>query len=158
MRSKFSLPKYLGPRNRKIARPNSSTHLFEDDYKFILVLCKSENVTESEAIRLIISDWIRCKKVEALGRDQVEDPIRRIYERVMDEQLAPLVETVRKIKLSPEKLSNNGSHSQEASSSTFSSGERDSNILDAIASLRQLLEQTGSHLAETGAAQMNQLD
>lgn len=158
MRRRYALPKISGTKKRKIAKPNSSTHLFTDDYKEVLDICQAEGIKESEAIRLIVSDWLRSKKVEALGKDQVEDPIRRVYERVIGEQIAPLVETVQALKTALEKQPKVRTSLPEPPPSNSTQTSQFSALLESIAELKQMLEQTGSDLTEAGAAQMNQLE
>jgi hypothetical protein len=158
MKRRYALPKVSSTKKRKIARPNSSTHLFTDDYKEVLDICQTEGIKESEALRLIVSDWIRDKKVEALGKDQLEDPIRRVYERVISEQIAPLVESVKTMKSVVERLSRGGGASPDKSQPSASPMPQTLGLLEAIAELRQMLEQTGSDLTESGAAQMEQLE
>lgn len=158
MKKKISLPKDNSTKKRKIARPSCGTHLFEDDYKEIIGMCKAEGVKESEALRLIVSEWFRDQRVKALGKDNVEDPIRRIYERVIGEQLEPLFDTVRNVKSMVEKLSTARPLPPPSSNSSAPIPDNSAGILVAINELKSLLEQTGGDLAENGAAVMEQLD
>lgn len=158
MKRKFSLPKDNSTKKRKIAKPSCGTHLFEDDYKEIISMCRAEGVGESEALRLIVSEWMRDQRVKALGKDHVEDPIRRIYERVITEQLAPLSESVRSIKSSVEKLSQNRALPAAPGYSSNIAPEQSSGIMAAINELKSILEQTGSDLSENGASQIEILD
>jgi hypothetical protein len=157
-RVRFSLPKFLSTKKHELAKINSSTYLHKDEYPIIQDLCNAEGVKESEALRLIVSDWIRRKRVEALGRDNSEDPIRKIYERVMEEQIAPLLLDIQAMKSSLDKLSSKSSTSEISTALQGQIPDQSSDILEAIKRLRSLLEQTGSDLSESCGSQMIQLE
>lgn len=158
MKLKFSLPKISDARKRKLSKTNSSTYLHEDDSAVVLSLAKAAGVGESEALRVIVSDWISSQRVKAMGRDQVEDPIRRIYERVVEERINPLAELVRQIKGSVEKLASGQPAPQMRELLPAAGQDNGGEILSAINGLRSLIEQTGSDLSESSAAQISQLD
>jgi hypothetical protein len=77
-----------------VTKVSSSSRLYVDDFQEVASMCRAENSNESEVIREIVHDWLRIKKVEALGRDQIEDPVRRIYERVLAQQIEPLHDAI----------------------------------------------------------------
>lgn len=145
-------------KKRKLCKQTSGTKLYQDDHKELVKICERNQQTEGEVLREIVSDWLRGKRVETLGRNQVEDPIRRIYERVIGEQIAPLVENIKTLKSAVESFSKGEVNKPQTTSRPSFSGDEIVRILGSIDELRSLLEQTGSELSETGAAQMNQLD
>lgn len=146
-------------KKRTIAKPNCSTRLFVDNYREVQQMIRAQGSNESEVLREIVSDWFRMKRIQALGRDQTEDPIRRIYERVIEEKIkehiTPLTTTLSELKKVIGGFST-GNTPASQSDSQSSSGNTD--VLCALDSLRSLLEQTGSDLGESNAAQISQLE
>lgn len=148
-----------GSKKRRIAKPNCTTRIFEDNYRELQQMIRAQGSNESEILREIVSDWFRMKKVQALGRDQTEDPIRRIYERVVEEKItahiSPLTASLQELKKMLGAFTGNRTSAPIVQSPTQNGGNT---ILEAIESLRALIEQTGSDLSETNALQVNQLD
>ena len=136
MKLKFSLPTIFSAKKRKLSKANSSTYLFEDDLPVVLSLAKAAGVGESKALRVIVSDWIRIQRVKTIGKDHVEDPIRRIYERVIEERISPLADLVRQLQGSVEKLAGSQSAARATEFLTQSTTDARGEILNAIAGLR----------------------
>jgi hypothetical protein len=155
-RSRASTKK--GSKRRRLSKVSCSTKLYEDNHRRIQQMMKADGAKESEVLRECISQYFRNEDVKALGRNQVEDPIRTIYERVIGEQLAPVLATIQQMKTALEKLSTGAPNKSQTSAPSALSGEDVLRILTSIDGLRSLIEQTGSDLTESGAAQTSQLD
>src|SRR2546423_3018471 len=87
-----------GGRRAALAKESSNTKLFADDYVTIGKLINSWGKSESEVIRIIVYDWLRCNRVCALGQDEAAETVRAVYERVVSEQVAPLTRGIEEIK------------------------------------------------------------
>src|SRR5205085_3396831 len=87
-----------GGRRAALAKESSNTKLFTDDYVTVGKLINSWGKTESEVIRIIVYDWLRCNRVRALGQDEAAETVRAVYERVVSEQVAPLARGIEEIK------------------------------------------------------------
>src|SRR5437868_10779857 len=134
-----------------------STKLHPDTYRYVKSYVKAHKTTESEAIRDILDDWFRIKRVEALEKDETSSPVRKIYERVIDEKLQPLTILIEQLKSSFDLLSRQDLKLRSAQGSPSHPGES-SSISSALQELKILLEETGSSLNESATLQMNQLE
>ena len=149
----FKTPKRSN--KQRLAKVSSSSKLFDDDFQSVANMCRAENAKESEVIREIVHDWLRIKRVEALGRDQIEDPVRAIYKRVLSEQLEPLHESISTIKSLLQRTANG--HQTEPFSPQLSLTEAPSEIMEALAGIRSLLEQTMADATASTDQQLKRL-
>jgi hypothetical protein len=144
-------------KKRKLCKQTSGTKLYQDDHKEVVKICDRNQQTEGEVIRKIVSDWLRGKRVEALGRNQVEDPVRRIYERVIDERINPLTNSINELKAAIKNLPKSGS-SPGSIPSTEQPATQSSELQPLLAELRELLEKTSHDVSESSETQISMLD
>ena len=114
-------------------------------------MSQAEHTDESEVLREIIRDWFRIKRIEALGRDQVEDPIRTIYERVLSQHIAPLQDAISQIK----SMLATGKKSA-ANNAQLPLPDDSPDVMEALTAIRSLLEQTNDGVAESNSVQSKQ--
>ena len=147
---KIKKPKVANTSGKKLrlTRANTSSKLFADDHRTVQSLTTAWGVPPGEVIRLIVYDWLRAQRVKSLGDESDSDSLRPIYERVLDEKLAPLAEALRQLQSGPGQSHQNAGHQ-----TTQTAGP----VLEAIAGLRELIEQASSDLAETDTQQLDQL-
>lgn len=157
MRTKnFSTAKN-GSKKRKLAVPSSTTKLYADNYRDVAAMMREQSKSESEVIREIVSDWYRMKKIQALGKDQTEDPVRRIYERVIDERINPLTDSINELKSAIKNLPKSQT-SAGSITSTEQPSEANNELQTAITELRELLEKTSYDVSESSETQISMLD
>lgn len=139
-----------------LAKESSNAKLFADDYVTVGKLIKSWGKTESEVIRIIIYDWLRANRVRALGRDEAAEAVRGVYERVVSEQVAPLVRAVEEIKraLALPAGSVRTLPAGGEAAATPPGGE----LRELVAGVRALVEQAASDLSESGLFQLERIE
>jgi hypothetical protein len=115
-------------------------------------MSRAEYTDESEVLREIVRDWFRIKRIEALGRDQVVDPIRAIYERVISQQIAPLLGAISQIK---SMLASGQRPAANSAQRPLPAGSPD--IVEALAGIRSLIEQANNGVSESSTAQLSKL-
>jgi hypothetical protein len=143
-------------RRPALAKESSNAKLFADDYVTVGKLIKSWGKTESEVIRIIVYDWLRANRVRALGRDEAAEAVRGVYERVVSEQVAPLVRAVEEIKRAlalSEGRARMISVNEEADASAYNGEFR-----ELIHGVRALVEQAASDLSESGLFQLERIE
>ena len=139
----------------KLAKNPTSFRLYEETIKDVTKMSQAEGITESEVLREIIRDWFRIKRIEVLGRDQVEDPVRAIYERVMSQQLEPLHESISTIKSLLQRTATG--HQTEPFLPQLSITEAPSEIMEALAGIRSLLVQMMADVTASTDQQLKRL-
>ncbi|HEU4594633.1 MAG TPA: hypothetical protein VFS10_05645 [Pyrinomonadaceae bacterium] len=145
-----------GGRRPVLAKESSNAKLFADDYVTVGKLIKSWGKTESEVIRIIVYDWLRANRVRALGQDEAAEAVRGVYERVVSEQVAPLVRGIEEIKRAlalSEGKARMISVNEEADASAYNGEFRE--LIDGV---RALVEQAASDLSESGVFQLERIE
>jgi hypothetical protein len=157
MRRKLNTTVKSGSKKRKLAVPSSTTKLYADDFRSVADMMRQQEKTESEVLREIVSDWFRKKRVEAYGKDQTDESVRRVYERIIDERISPLSEVVHQVKAAIDNLPNSQAVASVATS--VPEGQSQSpEIMATLRDLRELLERTGYELTESANTQVSLLD
>lgn len=95
-------------RPRLVASAPSSTKLFVDDSREVAALIRSENKSRSDVIRELVHEALRHRRLRAIGRDEGEDFIRRIYREAIMEGVNPLMTTMNEIRQTVGHLSVSG--------------------------------------------------
>lgn len=153
MRTKTPVSVNRGRRKKTVMKVPCSSKLYADTYRQLKAYVKAQNTTESEAIRDILDDWFRIKRVQALGKDETTSPVRQIYERVMEEKLQPLVNTVEQLNDRLQGFSGKNSGPE----SLAQAGEF-STIASDLKEIKATLESTASSLHYDAGEQMGQLE
>lgn len=85
-------------RPRLVASSSNATKLFVDDLREVNTLSHDESKSRSDIIRELVHEALRLRRLQAIGRDQSEDYIRRIHREAIDEGLAPVMEAIAAIR------------------------------------------------------------
>lgn len=146
-------------RKRRISKLTCSTKLYQDDHRTLTALVKDKASSESEVLRDIVSEWLRMKRVEALGKTQGEETVRKIYERILEEQLSPFTDQLRSIKASLHSLTNISQFQADSAKTSVaeSSPASTEEILSRLNSLSEQIAETGAALSEIDVAQASRM-
>jgi hypothetical protein len=145
-----------GGRRPVLAKESSNAKLFADDYVTVGRLTKAWGKTESEVIRIIVYDWLRANRVRALGRDEAAEAVRGVYERVVSEQVAPLVRAVEEIKRAL--ALSEGRAGMIPAGGEAAALPPGGEFRESIAGVRALVEQAASDLSESGVFQLERIE
>src|SRR2546423_245991 len=145
-----------GGRRAALAKESSNTKLFADDYVTIGKLINSWGKSESEVIRIIVYDWLRCNRVCALGQDEAAETVRAVYERVVSEQVAPLTRGIEEIKRALPLSA--GTRIQLTANGEAVTNAPGGDLWEFLDAVRALVEQAASDLSESGAQQLEQVE
>jgi Ribbon-helix-helix protein, copG family len=122
-------------RPRLVASSSSATKLFVDDLREVNSLSLDEGKSRSDIIRELVHEALRLRRLQAIGRDQGEDYIRRIHREVIDEGLDPVMKAVAGIRSVIEVSSVDGR--------SESQGIEDTKTIELLSrALAQLLQKT----------------
>jgi hypothetical protein len=77
-----------------VASSSNATKLFVDDLREVNTLSLDEGKYRSDIIRELVHEALRLRRLQAIGRDQSEDYIRRIHREAIAEGLAPVIEAI----------------------------------------------------------------
>jgi hypothetical protein len=77
-------------RPRLISNLPNTTKLFVDDRREVLALSAHEQKSMSDAIRELVHEALRERRLRACGRDEQDDFVRRIHRETIAEGLHPL--------------------------------------------------------------------
>lgn len=78
-------------RPRLVASTSSTTKLFVDDLREVSNLSHDEGKSRSDVIRELVHEALRQRRLRALGRDESENHVRKIYQETVAETIAPLL-------------------------------------------------------------------
>ena len=78
-------------RPRLVASTSSTTKLFVDDLREVSSLSHDEGKSRSDVIRELVHEALRQRRLRALGRDESENHVRKIYQETVAETIAPLL-------------------------------------------------------------------
>lgn len=78
-------------RPRLVASTSSTTKLFVDDLREVSNLARDERKYRSDVIRELVHEALRQRRLRALGRDESENHVRKIYQETVVEALEPLM-------------------------------------------------------------------
>lgn len=145
-----------GGRRPVLAKESSNTKLFPDDYVTVGKLIKSWGKSESEVIRIIVYDWLRCNRVRALGQDEAAETVRAVYERVVSEQVAPLARGIEEIKRAL--ASSAGKAGTPSASGQVVADAPGVELRELIKGVRALVEQAASDLSESDVFQLERIE
>lgn len=144
-----------GGKRPALAKKSSNTKLFADDHMTV------GKPSEPEGRRTRKSSGLSSMTGSgptgcALGRDEAAEAVRGVYERVVSEQVAPLVRAVEEIKralaLSESRA---GIIPADGDAEALPPGGE---FRESIAGVRQLVEQAASDLSESGLFQLERIE
>lgn len=72
-------------RPRLVASTSSTTKLFVDDLREVGSLSRDEEKSRSDVIRELVHEALRQRRLRALGRDEGENYVRKIYQETVAE-------------------------------------------------------------------------
>ena len=145
-----------GGRRPALAKESSNAKLFADDYVTVGKLIKAWGKTESEVIRIIVYDWLRANRVRSLGQDEAAEAVRGVYERVVSEQVAPLVRGIEEVKRAlASSAGQAGVISANGQAAALPPGGEFRELIDGV---RALVEQAASDLSESGLSQIERIE
>ena len=78
-------------RPRLVASTSSTTKLFVDDLREVSSLSHDEGKSRSDVIRELVHEALRQRRLRALGRDESENHVRKIYQETVAEAVEPLM-------------------------------------------------------------------
>ena len=78
-------------RPRLVASTSSTTKLFVDDLREVSGLSHDEGKSRSDVIRELVHEALRQRRLRALGRDESENHVRKIYQETVAEAVEPLL-------------------------------------------------------------------
>ncbi len=78
-------------RPRLVASTSSTTKLFVDDLWEVSSLSRDEEKSRSDVIRELVHEALRQRRLRALGRDESENHVRKIYQETVAEAVEPLL-------------------------------------------------------------------
>lgn len=78
-------------RPRLVASTSSTTKLFVDDLREVGALARDEKKYRSDVIRELVHEALRLRRLRALGRDESESQVRKLYQEAVAETVAPLI-------------------------------------------------------------------
>lgn len=78
-------------RPRLVASTSSTTKLFVDDLREVSNLSRDEEKSRSDVIRELVHEALRQRRLRALGRDESENHVRKIYQETVAEAVAPVI-------------------------------------------------------------------
>ncbi|MBS1789652.1 MAG: hypothetical protein JST85_18150 [Acidobacteria bacterium] len=78
-------------RPRLVASTSSTTKLFVDDLREVGNLSRDEEKSRSDVIRELVHEALRQRRLRALGRDESENHVRKIYQETVAEAVEPLL-------------------------------------------------------------------
>ena len=78
-------------RPRLVASTSSTTKLFVDDLREVSSLSHDEGKSRSDVIRELVHEALRQRRLRALGRDESENHVRKIYQETVAEAIKPLM-------------------------------------------------------------------
>ena len=78
-------------RPRLVASTSSTTKLFVDDLREVGNLSRDEEKSRSDVIRELVHEALRQRRLRAIGRDEGENHVRKIYQETVAEAIAPLL-------------------------------------------------------------------
>jgi predicted CopG family antitoxin len=74
-----------------VASTSSTTKLFVDDLREVSSLSYDEGKSRSDVIRELVHEALRQRRLRALGRDESENHVRKIYQETVAEAVEPLL-------------------------------------------------------------------
>jgi hypothetical protein len=77
-------------RPRLVATTSSTSKLFVDDLREVGALARDEKKYRSDVIRELVHEALRQRRLRALGRDESENHVRKIYQETVVEAVTPL--------------------------------------------------------------------
>ncbi len=83
-------------RPRLVASTSSTTKLFVDDLREVSSLSHDEGKSRSDVIRELVHEALRQRRLRALGRDESENHVRKIYQETVAEAVEPLMKELRR--------------------------------------------------------------
>lgn len=78
-------------RPRLVSSSSSTTKLFVDDLREVSTLSRDEGKCRSDVIRELVHEALRQRRLRALGRDEGENHVRRIYREAVAEGIEPVM-------------------------------------------------------------------
>ncbi len=78
-------------RPRLVASTSSTTKLFVDDLREVSNLSRDEEKSRSDVIRELVHEALRQRRLRALGRDESENHVRKIYQETVAEAVEALM-------------------------------------------------------------------
>lgn len=78
-------------RPRLVASTSSTTKLFVDDLREVGNLSRDEEKSRSDVIRELVHEALRQRRLRAIGRDEGENHVRKIYQETVAEAVEPLM-------------------------------------------------------------------
>lgn len=85
-------------RPRLVASTSSTTKLFVDDLREVGSLSRDEEKSRSDVIRELVHEALRQRRLRALGRDEGENHVRKIYQETVAEAVAPAIKELAKLR------------------------------------------------------------
>lgn len=79
-------------RPRLVATTSSTSKLFVDDFREVGSLAREEKKYRSDVIRELVHEALRQRRLRALGRDESENHVRKIYQETVAGALQPLLQ------------------------------------------------------------------
>ncbi len=78
-------------RPRLVASTSSTTKLFVDDLREVSNLSRDEEKSRSDVVRELVHEALRQRRLCALGRDESENHVRKIYQETVAEVVEPVI-------------------------------------------------------------------
>lgn len=92
-------------RPRLISNLPNTTKLFVDDRRELIALSSNEQKSMSDAIRELVHEALRERRLRAFGRDEKDDFVRQVHRETLAEGLHPLTAEIAALRQTIETIS-----------------------------------------------------
>lgn len=92
-------------RPRLVSNLPNTTKLFVDDRRELIALSSSERKSMSDAIRELVHEALRERRLRSFGRDEKDDFVRQIHRETIAEGIGPLIAEIANLRQTIETIS-----------------------------------------------------
>ncbi len=144
-------------RPRLISNLPNTTKLFVDDRRELIALSSSEQKSMSDAIRELVHEALRERRLRAFGRDEKDDFVRQIHRETIAEGIHPLTAEIAKLCQMVETLSAKSVWEERPSAVLPSTSEQATLMLVRIILSRALVTENLAKILVTVGMQRDNL-
>lgn len=144
-------------RPRLISNLPNTTKLFVDDRRELIALSSSEQKSMSDAIRELVHEALRERRLRAFGRDEKDDFVRQIHRETIAEGIHPLTAEIAKLCQMVETLSAKSVWEERPSAVLSSTSEQATLMLVRIILSRALVTENLAKILVTVGMQRDNL-
>jgi hypothetical protein len=144
-------------RPRLISTLPNTTKLFVDDRRELIALSSNEQKSMSDAIRELVHEALRERRLRALGRDEKDDFVRQIHRETITEGIHPLTAEIASLRQMIEAISAKSIWEMQPSMNLASTNEQAMLMLVRVVLSRALVTENLAKILVTVGMQRDNL-